>query len=146
MNGWIKYFADGTQESGSDADVHNKKASWSKGRLDNITAVAVVHGKLAAGIGGKGEFWQSDDYEADLLINRPSKLVVRRVQKRISPVDVMITARHKGDFQVATVHDLIDQGADLYIALTEDLKGKWLTVELNCNTNRVKHYFSEHRI
>lgn len=40
MNIWIKFFPDEEIEVGSDLDIFLKKASWTKGRQDNIISVS----------------------------------------------------------------------------------------------------------
>ena len=37
MNGWIKKFADGTEEVGTEQDIGRKLAHWSRCQLDNLS-------------------------------------------------------------------------------------------------------------
>jgi len=41
MGTWTKVFKDGSTEVGTDAQITNQKASWSRGRLDNIKSVEI---------------------------------------------------------------------------------------------------------
>lgn len=42
MTGWIKFFSDGTKESGDDLAISRREASWSNGRLDHIEQVLLL--------------------------------------------------------------------------------------------------------
>ena len=64
-------------------DVRNKKASWTKGRLDHITSLELHHDGHVIILEGVGEFWQSDDLEATVGVNHDYRLVTRRIQKKI---------------------------------------------------------------
>ena len=44
MPGWIKFFCDGTKETGYDHEIEAGKASWSKGRLDDVSHVQISNG------------------------------------------------------------------------------------------------------
>lgn len=85
-NGWVKYFHDGTMEFGYDRDVDLGRASWTRGKLANMSGVAMKSGDVISYLLVAGEeesfFWQSDDYEVELGSRNPSR-VVRRIEQQL---------------------------------------------------------------
>jgi hypothetical protein len=148
MNGWTKIFTDGTTEYGSDLDVLTKKASWSRGKLDNVTAVSVQQDKYRIAISGQGEYWQSDDLEVVLGEIVPT-YVVRRIQKRIRPSDYEIVPLITKHSIMLKVLNVIEE--DYYpkigkIAIPSSEWDRWLTVELYLDAYMVNWYFARERI
>ena len=65
MGFWVKLFRDGSKENGSDKEIEEKRASWSKGRQDDIKTVGIDDGKKTASIqlwGFDSEWFQFDNY------------------------------------------------------------------------------------
>jgi hypothetical protein len=146
MNGWIKKFADGTQEIGSDYDIRNKKASWRRGRLGDLVSVELHHNGTVIILDGIGEYWQSDDLEAHVLVNHDPNVVTRRIQKKIMDLDFWmkhISADNKHLYQFRTVPH---GNGFAHKRRIFDKVGKWFTVELDVATNNVRFYFSEDKI
>lgn len=85
-DGWAKYFRDGTIEYGTDVLVDSGKASWTRGKQENMAALAIRSGDmilyLMADEGTKSKFWQSDDYEVVLGSRKPVR-VVRRIEQKV---------------------------------------------------------------
>lgn len=149
MNGWIKRFTDGTYEAGIDKDVEQKRASWSRGRLTEMTSVELYHDKHLLIIEGTGEFWQSDDYEIDLLESTP-KLVKRRIQKKIKETDrfLMMSDKMPGYhyFSVQSSSMIRPTGTSCTVPIKEGTTGQWLTVEVDLLKSKVIFNFKESRI
>jgi hypothetical protein len=85
-DGWVKYFRDESIEYGYDQDVDGGRASWTRGKQDDMCGVSVRSGDitiyLMAENGEKAKFWQSDDYEV-ILGNRKPTRVVRRIEQKV---------------------------------------------------------------
>lgn len=136
MYGWIKHFADGTKEVGTDEDVGMKRASWSRGRLTSMVGAEVIHGNVRMAILSPGEFWQSDDYDVDVFEPTPS-LVVRRLQKKIE--------RGDGLRRVQDDNSIVLSLDDTYVP-SEEIIGKWLTLEYNLAKQQLRWKIKENRI
>jgi hypothetical protein len=136
MNGWIKHFADGSKEVGTDQAVYAKKASWSKGRLADMIGAEVVHGNKRIAILVPGEFWQSDDYDVSFLQSTPS-LVKRRLQYKIQK-----SLGLKVEWQDDSVVVLLCPG----FYATEEQVGQWVTIELDIKTGKFDFTVQENRI
>lgn len=142
MNGWTKYFIDGTTEVGSDEDVRDKKASWRSGRLSDMNACKLVHSDANIVLKGTGEFWQSDDMEVGFLESIPT-YVVRRIEKLIEDKDkaVMIRILSEKSLEV----EFLDHVAAGSYALINHT-GQWLVAELDLQEFRGRVFFSEGKI
>jgi hypothetical protein len=144
MNGWIKKFADNTQEIGEDNFVRIKLASWTQGRLSNIIGVELCHNDQRIFFDGIGSFWQSDDYEIDFLESTP-KIKTRRLQKKITNYDRFITYEHIDNtywFKLLPVPN----GHINVIQIPNHAQEKWFTVELNIETQKVSWRYEENKI
>jgi hypothetical protein len=136
MHGWVKYFADGTKEVGTDEDVHMKRASWSRGRLTSMVGAEVIHGNVRMAILSPGRFWQSDDYDVDLFESTPS-LVIRRLQRQIQRGDILYARANKETLVFSTEGSLV--APDTHI-------GKWLTLEYNVSEQQLSYRIAENII
>lgn len=148
MNGWIKRFADNSLETGSDDDVMRRISSWRRGRLDGIVGVELHHDNTNLYIDGTGEFWQSDDYEVLMLKSEP-ELVKRRIQKKIHDNDIYMHVSSMAGIKVVSFLDWskrLEGGTDEIKKITEDLIGKWFTLEYHLKTKGVMMSFRENRI
>lgn len=146
MNGWIKYYSDSTTEIGSDEKVQTKQASWSKSKLDQISKAELEHNKFIISIKGSGNYWQSDDWEADQFGS--TKILIRRLAKQIDIVDNYIYIRKNSNRQEFVIATEIPREAYLkmHTVITPELVGQWFLVELNVNTNQVSTSFSKEKI
>ena len=135
MNGWVKHFADGTTEVGTDYNVQTKKASWSRGRLTGMVGAEIIHGNKRLAIWMPGTFWQSDDYEVNFL-ESTTKIVTRRLQWQFKKQDT---------FRVFEDQDSIEIRIPFY-TMGQSLKGKWLTVELDVQSGKLEHSIRENRV
>lgn len=135
MYGWIKHFADGTEVIGTDHDVQKKKTSWSKGRLTGMIGVEVIHGNKRMAIFTPGEFWQSDDYDVNLLDSTPI-LVTRRLQYKIQGMDGLCEKQQPDNVVFCKGDSNFDIGR----------VGKWLTLELDIKTGKISCNVKENRI
>ncbi len=134
--GWVKHFADGTKEFGSDQAVRMKRASWSQGRLTGMIGAEVIHGNKRIAIFTPGEFWQSDDYDVRIFESTPS-LAIRRLQYKIQPEDSLRAEWLENSL-------VLRPGIGFY-ALPEKV-GKWMTLELNIETGEIDFSIQENRI
>lgn len=147
MNGWIKLFADGTDEIGSDEYISKKLASWSKGRLEDMTGVELHHNGTVVILEGTGSFWQSDDLIARMSQNGRSQLITRRIQKQIQDDDMWLLTDHCPNFyrySVASYRNIQHPFSGKMRILAQ--RGKWLTLELDVVTNNVIFSFQDRRI
>lgn len=129
MYGWIKLFADGTKEIGTDTDVRAKKATWQGGRLHDMIGVEMYHGTKYLAILVPGTFWQSEDYEVSFLDSTP-QLIVRRIQKQIEPRDTFFITHNKDKIILGP-----ENGRP--IPVDENDVGKWITLELDVSSKIV---------
>lgn len=116
MNGWIKHYADGGQYVGDDRDVYAGRASWRKSSFRGLIRVDLVVGDDVRSLSGVGEYWQSDEFEA--LFPAGTKMVKRRIQKRIEPGE----SSNPSDV------------------------GKWFTVEYDCQTKQWAYRLTEGKL
>ena len=148
MNGWIKYFADGSMEVGRDEDIVSRHASWTRGRLENMFAVELHHEGHTIVIEGTGQFWQSDDLEAHVGFNHEYNIVTRRIQKKIEGTDHWLLSDVYDKYQrykICSYESIGDNGFSHRRQL-DNLQGKWFTVELDLKTGHVIFDFKENRI
>lgn len=151
MNGWIKYFAFGEPEYGQDKDILRKKASWSKGRLENMIGAEVYHNNFRViKISGPGQYHQSDDFEISMLKSIPVHKV-RRLQKKIKEQDVFIVGditENKTISLFTAPEDIIfsDKNYSIFCGLPKNAFNEWLTVEYDIKHNEVSMFLSKDKI
>lgn len=127
-NGWVKYFANGKKELGYDQLVKERKASWSKGRLDNMIAVELHHNGTTIAIEGTGQFWQSDTMETDLF-SLNTQFVKRTLSKKIHERDTGFTINN-GTVKFFALRALED---NIFFTREEDI-GKTFVLQIECNS------------
>lgn len=143
MNGWTKFFTDGSIEIGTDQDVKDKKSSWSKGRLTNMSGCQINHDDATISLVGNGEFWQSDDFEVNFLESIPT-CVTRRLQKKIDSTDksiIVYKATNSKKLKVIFKDTLEPFAIDL-----SSKTGQWLIVELLLDKPGIKLFLKEEKI
>lgn len=86
MSYWIKLFADGTQEKGTDTLIARREASWSRGRLSSMIGVALAYAKKIVRIEGSGPYWQKDIITSSY--NLPPRRIARQIGKKIHDEDI----------------------------------------------------------
>lgn len=146
MNGWIKKFADGSIETGSDDLVKRKLASWSKGRLDHLVEVELHQNGFEVTLEGTGEFWQSDDYDCDVG-GLTSSLVMRRIQKKINKHDRFLGISGYGPYKNFRLFSYkINPREENIRRISEAMVGKWFTIEVNPQGQGAIFTFKENRI
>lgn len=116
MNGWIKYYADGSRYVGDDREVYAGRASWRKSSFHGLIRVDLVVDGEVRSLNGTGEYWQSDEFEA--VFPAGSRMVKRRIQKRMEPGE-------SGN--------------------TSDI-GKWFTVEYDCQSKQWSYRLAEGKL
>ena len=88
MGAWVKIFSNLTSERGSDYDIEVGKASWSKGRLNNITSVQIIENRLCGVLAVPDTTWHHYDRYTVLLGKygtNISKRILRVIQAKITP-------------------------------------------------------------
>jgi hypothetical protein len=138
MGTWIKTFNDGSIECGSDRDIQNKKASWTRGRLTDIESVKILEKNLCGILTIPNTEWhQYDRYMASLMsVKTPnesqSHRTARVVQAKITPehVDRYIHCVHMAGIVLV---DLGNEPNNDNILITKDCVGLWITLYILCN-------------
>jgi len=154
MQGYTKHFTDGSTEVISDELVKASRASWSRGKLSDMSAADLHMGSIMLTISGPGDYWVADDMiniakvptAKRPSITVPSQFVARRVQRLIIPSDV-------GRFVVLQVRDnktfhmylSAKEGPDVQYQLKEDHVGKWLTLEYDLKADEVVYKLQDAR-
>ena len=85
MSYWIKHFVDAKNEIGKDVDVRHGNASWSKGRLEGITAATLSYAGTVVVVSGL-DIWQKDKYAGAMGL--PPARFSRSLGVKITPNDV----------------------------------------------------------
>lgn len=130
-NGWVKFFADGTVETGFDEDVAKRKASWRHGRLANMVGAMLRNNRflLALDTLSPAEFWQSDDYEFD-MISGNHELVRRRISCNLGSTKRTFTVTRKNNLLALAE----GQGLDTFVC------SDWLVLELDTKKSTAQFY------
>jgi hypothetical protein len=133
MCGWIKLFADGTTEIGTDRDIKAGKASWSMGRLKDIYEVRLLNLKQVASLSVQATAWhQFDRYSVVISpVVQPSQITHRVVQAEIQTHHIgcsIICNESGGGVFWAIVHDA--KKGFFCKNITKHHLGKWLTMIL----------------
>jgi len=130
MYGWVKWFADGSKEVGTDTAVKMKQATWQGGRLSEMVGVELMHGEKHMGIFMPGIFWQSEDYEVAFMDSVP-ELKVRRIQKKIEPGDKFFIRQSRNELTLRS------NGVAMMMLEERDI-GKWITIELDVPSGQLR--------
>lgn len=129
MNGWTKFYADGTSYIGDDSRVYAGKASWRKSSLHNIVKVTLQHGDTLLSIEGPGTYWQSDEFESKFPGG--SRMVRRRIQRQIEEGDTFFWVASAGWGQ-GTQHHIrfhAANGSGMVFPIRRGDVGKWVVVD-----------------
>ena len=130
IGSWIKSFVDGSIETGTDGDIEENKASWSKGRLDGIKDVLLIDGFVSCSLSLDNTSWhQFDRFIVPLEIgtNRPIR-THRVIQAEIKPHHVgkyLNINKPCCSFFCCTLEDTVSE-----FQIKEKHVGKWLSVIL----------------
>lgn len=140
MNGWIKYFIDGTKEIGSDRRVNSKKASWSRGRLEDVIQADLKYGRNTISIRGLGKYHQADTYVLYAQSGR-QELVMRHLQRQIKKDDHFLCLIPQPDsltIQVYSDFPLKETDKTKIQELSLQDVGKWLTLTLDLSEKETR--------
>lgn len=145
MGAWIKKFRDESIEVGSDIDIEAGKASWSKGRLDDISNVYLYDGLSGASLSFPKTNWhQFDRYTVNLgEKTRPSR-IFRAIQSLIKKeyLDKYICYNCSNiRFIWACIEDSPDEYIS-YIKIKPEYIGMWFT-SLISNTNKPQLFLTD---
>ena len=126
-NGWIKLFTDGSLEDGSDELIDSNKASWSKGRLDNIKSVYINGNKYTVGLKILNTKWHQFDRYLTLVGSNESV-------KQLRVIQAQITKDHLGMYiNTDLVHNITEYSLskkpiDSLFKITNSFLNKWITI------------------
>lgn len=140
---WEKHFCDGTSYVGDDSD---KSASWRQSKSDGILGVSLTTTtpiENTIEIRGLGEYWQSDDYEADFLV-QGGKRTKRRIERKILATDTYYSLVGNRKLTKVVFQETI-QDSNIRV-VTKSMVGMWLILEICTKTGSVKLYFSHDRL
>ena len=129
MSYWIKQFADGSMEQGTDEDVMRGRASWTKGRLKDMSC-AILHfcGTIIKVAGS--HIWQKDQFVSGIGPYPPTRIA--------RSLGVQITEREVGQCAY-----LEDAGSHVYtlafapmakgkhVRLTKDDINSWVVIKIS---------------
>jgi hypothetical protein len=144
MGYWLKQFVDGTVMHGTDEAVQRGTASWSRSRLHGMVGAKLVSNGAQLEISGPGEYWQSETYVAQLLGMR-SKLLQRRIERRIEPTDKFFECKHKPGRMSINFNPSNLQHAHL-IEVRPEWRGGWLILEYDVAKKKTHYYITDHRV
>jgi len=136
MGIWIKFFEDRTRERGSDKDISNGQASWSKGKLDNIRCVQLFEKNLCCALTVPNTEWhQYDRYMASMgavdCTIKQSFRSARVIQAKITPEHVgksISCVSSTGVFLAELTCDAKDA-----TLIKEENVGLWITLYILAN-------------
>ena len=141
MGMWLKIFTDGQPEYGTDEDIAKGKASWSRGRLDNIREVRIANQYMLCSLAVPKTSWhQFDRYLTAVMVGQEVKptRIYQVIQAEIKPHHIghsLISIRTGKAFHWAIVpelHKSLNAGIFDKIIIDTDV-GKWITVVLPRN-------------
>jgi hypothetical protein len=134
MIGWLKLFTDNTKEYGNDEAIEAGKASWSRGRLDDIQEVRLFNISRTGSLTVPDTMWHQFDRLIVPLVEGTHK-----PQRTHQVVQAKIYEHHIGMYLVcscvgqrffwAVVGDKIEE-AFFTKEITKHHLDKWLTVIL----------------
>ena len=141
MNGWTKFYLDGSKYIGEDKDVRFGRASWRHSSNENLVKVELHHEGCILQIEGPGQFWQSDQFES--MFPAGSTMVKRRIQRLITQADKYYVLTDKGvSFLSAALGGIMRHTRPI---LPNDI-GKWITLEYDIRSRSWRHYISKGRL
>lgn len=132
MGMWIKHFIDGTSELGTDNDIKNKEASWTKGRLKDIKSVELSNKIVLANLSVPDSEWHHFDHFVvnPELENPVSIRVLRVIQAKIQKehIGMFVNSLVSGKFNF--YFSIENEDSNNSIIITDELVDKWATVVL----------------
>jgi hypothetical protein len=136
--GWIKHFSDNTIENGSDLLISSGKASWSRGRLTDISFVELYNNSSRSILSVSNTTWHQFDRYASIATpnnTSSSRLLYQVIQSEIKSEHAGLYLYKKNHiFTLST--KVIKTGYDDKMILDDPYVGKWLALVLypNCQT------------
>ena len=136
MNGWIKYYSDGSRYIG---DRNSKNTTWRNSRNIGIVKVSLIHNNLIGSIVSTGSgWWQADQYSITVGSNR-SLLEKTYIQKRVEPWNNTISISMDGMRSwIATFEDTT---GSVVIPLSKEHRDTYFTIEIDIINNKMSYYF-----
>jgi hypothetical protein len=141
MGYWIKHFKDGSTEKGTDIAIKSKIASWSKGKLNDMSGVELSHAQYKIEIHGDGEFHQSDVFEV-VYPNFVPTLLKRRLFRKITSEDSFVKIQKTSNSLCVKFNEKkINNGK--YTTIHKPWIGKWMVVEIDISTGNIRNYLKD---
>lgn len=148
MQGYIKHFTDGSTEKVTDDLVMKKQASWSRGKLDNMSAADLHMSGLLLTISGQGSYWVADDmmniYRGP-NITVPSQFLARRLQKQITEDEVNKWATLEIRKNSYHMYMASKEGPSAAYKILPEHVGQWLTLELDLDKKTVRYRLANNK-
>ena len=126
MSAWIKVFNDGTREVGTDESIRQNKASWSRGKLNDIKSVQIFEGQFGIRFTVEDTEWHQFDRFVSFLgqIGDQCNRVFRCIQAQIKQ-------KHIGKYIIINKIEpvyLISLGdMETNFKITKEYIGKWIS-------------------
>lgn len=146
MNGWIKYYNNGSEYTGTDLAVLNGHASWSRSSFENMVGARLTYKDCELSIHGsvKHKFWQEDEMIA--LMNNTvvePTFSKRRIMCKVLSSDYCfaLNTDHRTKLKVYLTETSSD--TDYIQIVPENNHGEWLVCELDCVKNKLNYYFRD---
>lgn len=131
MSMWVKHFIDGTKEIGTDSDIQKKEASWSRGRLENISYVEISNKIVLASLSVPNTEWHHfDHFIVGVDLGKPSsQRVLRVIQAKIKDEHVgnLILPKWYGSYYFSVTIEKLNINKEC-IPITKDMRDKWITI------------------
>ncbi len=130
MGAWIKLFKDGSSEHGSDLNIKEGKASWSRGLLDNIKSVQLFDKTYCCVLDiPNTEWYQYDRYLAMLgnVGKNMSSRTARIIQAKITPEHIYKTLCLT-EFPGVLMATLCDDKSKDGILVSQEHVNLWVTM------------------
>lgn len=129
MSYWIKYFKDGTQERGTDAELWGGKKSW-RNRHKDIRSAVLFYAGVTIEVSGD-EIWQKDQYSVPAGSNVSPTRIARSLGVRVKKDDVGKCAFVQEDKHKVYTLGIADAVEGNHIAITLEDVGSWLILKVS---------------
>lgn len=130
MGFWRKYFYDKYPETGTDKSILLKRASWSRGNLDNISSVLLSNDKRSIFVSAPNtEWYQFDRYLLDTGIGKPIR-IYRTIQFLIEKHHINKALYYNKDGNRFDLSDKCLLLTPYLFEITKEFLDLWVTILL----------------
>lgn len=145
MGHWTKFYNNGTKYTGTDTAIARGQASWRKSKNNGIVKVVLEHNDLTLSISGIGEYWQSDEWEAEFPSGKPT-MTKRRIMKKVEQYDQIACIRKSLTSYSLRFDAYTPKAGETPKITNEALIGQWAVVEMDLINHNVYSYFSRKKV